>query len=399
MHVYKPVADQEPTPEVWSRIFWASHDLKRTFSDPEDARFKRWTRTFGASEWPARYGLVEASYREIPATVGMVLNPELRCGIREHTGYFQTHLLSRCISLSQNPRASDHTELLLQAREQGVKLLHVQHEFSLFREWGALTKLLQAAKEFGIRVVFDVHTGPAPEDWRKALVGWCALADRVVTHSALTTTFLADLKPVEIPLAAPDAALWHPAADEVFARDGPTIGTFGFFNEHKGFSELAQAMGSVRRKHPGTKLLILGSCISKAQEKYREKVQQVPNTHIIGDFFSIETLVRTLSACDLLVLPYRVNVESQSGAVDTALLSGRPCLVSKSTMFQHIPPECFAGTCATDASPGDLASAVITALEQHRLPPSAKAVQRRMLERRGSRIATRYDALYREFLC
>ena len=399
MHVYKPVSDQEPTPEIWSRIFWASHDLKRTFSDPEDPRFKKWTRTFGAAEWTARYGLVEASYREQPAAVGMVLNPELRCGIREHTGYFQEHLLTRCFVLSQNPKASDHTEILLRAREQGIKLLHVQHEFSLFREWAALTKLLVDAKQAGIRTIFDVHTGPQPEDWRKALVGWCTLADRVVTHSALTSSFLADLSPVEIPLAVPDAALWHPAADDALVQDGPVVGTVGFFNMHKGFSELAQAMGSIRGRHPNTKLLILGNSVNKAQDQYQAKVAQIPNTHIIHDFLPVESLVRTLAACDIVVLPYRVNVESQSGAVETALLSGRPVLISESTMFKHIPAECFIGTCPTEASPGDLASAVVSALDKHIRPPYAKAVQRRMLERRGSKIAACYDALYQGLLC
>jgi glycosyltransferase involved in cell wall biosynthesis len=392
MPEYRPVNADETTPEIWRRIFYAPPctDLRSAFSSPDDPAFKNWTRTFGKREWGPRAGLLGPVLR-----VGMVVNPDVRCGIREHAKYFQEHLETECVVLSQDPAGANYEQLVEQAISEGVSILHIQHEFSLFRDKEAFRKLLEHAKVKKIKVILDCHTSGDAETRLKDLKSWAKLATRVIVHSGVLAEDLAEFNPTQIPLAVPDEVLWAPELDELVLQGAPLIGSFGFLNEHKGFIEVAEAMGLVNFTHPGAKFILIGTHNYPWQDRVYTKLTQLPkNTKLIDRFMPIGEATRTMAACDLLVIPYKVHGRSQSGAVDTLSAANRPILTSDSSLFAHVPADCFAGRFPTSISTVELGKVLSSSLSVNLVPTSIRQARKRLVAARGSGLSKTYDRIY-----
>lgn len=328
--------------------------------------------------------------------VGMVVNPNVLCGIREHAMNFLTHLKTPCVVLSQDPEALSHAKFFEAAMQQGVTILHIQHEFSLFRNPEAFTELLEMASLQDVKVIMDLHTGPAD----KAILllkSWLAMSAMCIVHSDKMAEAFPEA--VSIPLAVADESLWAPEADALVEDSQPIVGTFGFYVKHKGFLDVAQAMATVRKVYPGAKLLIVGSHVLPHQDAYFKTVKNIAQgaPHLLLDrYMTAQEVTRTLSICDVLALAYRTNGLSQSGAVDTALTAGRPMLLSTSTLLSHVPSETAAGYFPVDASARQIGDALLEAIEKYQLPGSVCASRTRLVARRGSLLASIYDSLYQD---
>ena len=397
---YVDIVSGESIPEIWLRIHAAFPDLREAYPDPlgrDRESFISWARFWGRKEWEYRVGRVAPKI-----VVGMVVNPDLRCGIREHTGYFAQHLATPIETLSQDPAASNHQGLLGDAKIRGVTTLHIQHEFSLFRDMGAFSFLLQAAKEQGFKTVLDFHTGDLDGGERlKFSKTWAGLVHKVVVHSPKVAEDLTEFNPIQIPLALPDQALWHRSLDKVVSTGAPIVATFGFHGHHKGFKELVLSMGVVRNRFPGAWVVVIGSHNFPWQDLYfTEVLRAVENTGpghavLLDEFLSIEEVIRTLAVADVVVLPYRIHAKSQSGAVETAILSGRPIVASATELFAHIPDDHFAARFPHDVDVAGMGRVVRDTLEKNLVPTSVRKSLARATERRGSVLASIYDTIYK----
>lgn len=329
--------------------------------------------------------------------IGMIVNPNVMCGIREHTLHFYNHLQTPKCLLSQNPEAKDHGDLLEKIKAEGVSIVHVQHEYSLFQDAIAFAVFIEMLGAARIRLVMDLHTGLTSKEATSHLNHWRHHASRIIVHTERMKERIPEA--VLVPLAIPDDAMWASEVDTLVQDDAPIIGAVGFHVPHKGFVYLAQAMGLIRRDFPGTKLLIVGSHYNDRQHKsfHLTKEAAAQGPHVLLDrYVSATELVRTLAVCDLVVLPYRVDGLSQSGAVETALLSGRPVLLSRSTLLSHIPEDLCVGYVPTEATVRELGCAIRETLA---VCISSQAVRRsrgRLVERRGSTLASVYDYIYEQ---
>lgn len=398
------VMNNETTSGIWLEIFHNYIDLQTNFKDPNSLGYKMWTRSFGVFEFDSRVAnLKRPAVGNLPVKVGMVVNPSIHCGIREHTSYFSKHIKTPCVSISQDPKSSQFDEVIQQCKTLGITILHIQHEFSLFLDRAGFGKCLDNLNSLGIRVVLDFHTGQVEETDIAQMKTWVDKVAKVVVHTDSVYQQFASEKTVQIPLAIEDDCLWAPEADSLIdippdkLKTTVTIGSIGFHNEHKGFYQLAQSMGLVRRRYPDANLLIIGSHTFPWQDLSFKKVHRVcvqfPSL-LLDRFMGIPEVVRTLAICDLVVLPYRIHSKSQSGAVETALLSGRPVMLSESWMFNHIPNEHIVGRLPIDATPKDIGEKVRDTVIQQ--PDCVKAARTRLASRRGSKLAQLYDKIYQE---
>lgn len=402
------VMNNEVTQGVWLDLFHGYADLRSNFKDPNSVGYKQWTRLYGVRELPSRLANLpnEVKHKQQQKKlVAMVVNPDIHCGIREHTSYFSSRVETPILTVSQDPRAKSFDDVIQQCLDAQVSIAHIQHEFSLFLDTDAFTELLKGFQKNNIRCVLDFHTGsPDPAGTEKMLV-WGRLASAVVTHTNVVSIMLNSLNPIQVPLAIHDDCLWAPEADKIVAIEREKlastiiIGAVGFHNEHKGFYQLAQAMGLIRRKFADTKLLIIGSHSFPWQDLSFQKVKrasELGTSLLIDRFMPIPEVVRTLAVCDVVVLPYRIHSRSQSGAVETALLSGRPVITSQSQMFDHIPTDHTLCRMSPDVSVKTMGETLRDVIYPQ--PDCVRLSRSRLAERRGSTIAKRYDELYKKLL-
>ena len=161
-----------------------------------------------------------------------------------------------------------------------------------------------------------------------------AAGERLVGHYNIDPD-----KIVVIPHGVPDIP-YGPSAPhkEKLRLNGWTvISSFGLFSRSKGYEYAIEAMRSVVKKHPRTKLLLLGEThpVVRRQEgeKYRQDLKRLiakygleSNVEFVNRYLSIGEIVNYLQATDVYVTPYPNLDQVSSGTLSYAVSAGRPCI-------------------------------------------------------------------------
>jgi glycosyltransferase involved in cell wall biosynthesis len=247
------------------------------------------------------------------------------CGLAEHAAHLAEHLPG--LELTASP-----PDL------RGVRVLHVQHEPSLYDE-GKLTALLQEANTRRIPVVVEEHAVlPFASAWERH-------ADVLVATTARGQTMLRRRwrnKWIEhIPLGCPT---WFPPRKRDRAR---VIGACGFLEPHKGFFKLLEILPRL----PACELLLLSHDKHGALDKRWATHAAESAARRIGEFLPAPEIVRVLAAeADVLVFWYDEYANaSASAAARLGLASGVPVLASPTGWFDdlrdvtHQPTDLAAG--------------------------------------------------------
>jgi glycosyltransferase involved in cell wall biosynthesis len=235
------------------------------------------------------------------------------CGIAEYT----SHLAQQLNSVRVIKRYSESGQM---------RLLHIQHEDSLFGQGEELNAIL-AARQKGVRTIVTVHTV------RRYIPAWQREADGLVALNSLGVQVLQSRwpgKPVaHIPVGCPT---WFPPRKK--AREC-VIGVFGFLGTHKGFWHLLEVL----RKVPDTRLLMFS--YSKSQDllaMWKRDSAGLPVEHI-DEYLPEEEIARRLAAqADLIAYWYDDFAPdySSSASVVVGLASGVPVLTSRTSWFHDL---------------------------------------------------------------
>lgn len=208
---------------------------------------------------------------------------------------------------------------------KGVRVLHVQHEPSLF-DAANLTALVQKARAYGVPVVITQHTVT------RELSTWEREADALVTLSESGKQMLRERWPKKriecIPCGCPT---WFPPRK---SRRGRVIGAFGFLEAHKGFWRLLDLL----RALPDTELFLVSHARSREIEaRWSKAAAGLPVRHH-KEFLPIEDAARLLAAeADILVYGYDdIAFASTSSAVRVGLATGVPVLTSPTRWFEDL---------------------------------------------------------------
>lgn len=231
---------------------------------------------------------------------------------------------------------SNPNTLLHYLNEFDPNVVHIHHEHSLFQNEENFFTFLRELKRMGMQVIVTLHTYRVD-----------AFTDRLMeTVDVVTTT-----KPQEgmdssftdVPLPV----VYVPSTDRMVARnkyglrhDDFVVGTFGMWQEHKGFREFMDSYDDLKSVvGDNVRYVISGASPPKSQytmECRRKHIDKIKGGLFLffEDYPPIEEVVERLSTCDALVFDYSVaHWSSASAAIRTAMMAKVPIICSESPMF------------------------------------------------------------------
>jgi glycosyltransferase involved in cell wall biosynthesis len=196
--------------------------------------------------------------------------------------------------------------------------------------------------------------------------------------------------------AGPIVRIPHPAwpvPDIEPARvDGdPIFGCFGHLNETKRIEELVHAFAGVRERHPGARLLLVGSlALRLARLELPEGVEH-------RDYVPEDELWSLMAACDAIVSLRSPTMGETSGSAIRALSLGKPLVVSDVGWFAELPEEAVIKV-PVDEGEEDTLAAALEALTDANVRAAMGAAARELVERghRLDRVAEAYAAALEE---
>jgi glycosyltransferase involved in cell wall biosynthesis len=259
---------------------------------------------------------------------------------------------------------------------RGVRLLHVQHEGSLFQDVD-LTRCVLEARLSGIPVAVTEHAvGPRRLTWEGEANVLLALTPRGA--EALRARW-PHSRVEYMPHGCPT---WFPASKR---RRGRVIGAFGFLEPHKGFWRVLEAL----RALPQAELLMFSYAKRRETERsWEEAASGLPVRRIREFTSSAEVAHRLAAEADVLVFWYdETAVAAASGAVRVGLATGVPVLTSPTGWFQDVREATY--------QPEDLVEGIKRLLEDTPLRERVTAAAQEYCHAHSwSRVAERHLALW-----
>lgn len=243
--------------------------------------------------------------------------------------------VSRCWDRS----FSNPSTLLHYIQEFDPNVVHIQHEHSLFQNEENFFSFLKELKRRGMSVVVTLHTYrvDAFTDRLKDTVDIVTVAksqEGMDGHSFID---------VPLPVRRIEAHdKWQARHRFGIRQDEFVVGTFGMWQEHKGFRELMESYPAVTAAMgDNVKFIISGAAPPKSQ--YLMECRRAHLDKIRGGLFllfedypPLDEVIERLSACDALVFNYSVaHWSSSSAAIRTAMMAQVPIICSESPMFSE----------------------------------------------------------------
>jgi glycosyltransferase involved in cell wall biosynthesis len=182
-----------------------------------------------------------------------------------------------------------------------------------------------------------------------------------------------------------------PDVAPVEVKGEPLFGCFGHLNETKRIEELVHAFARVRARHPGARLLLVGSlAVRLARLELPEGVEH-------RDYVPEDELWSLMAACDAIVSLRSPTMGETSGSAIRALSLGKPLVVSDRGWFAELPDEAVIKV-PVDELEEDTLAAALEALTDRAIRTSMGAAARRLVERehRVDRVAEAYAAALEE---
>jgi glycosyltransferase involved in cell wall biosynthesis len=171
----------------------------------------------------------------------------------------------------------------------------------------------------------------------------------------------------------------------------PLFGCFGHLNETKRINELVAAFARVRERHPGARLLLVGSQAARlARLELPEGVEHrdyVPE----GELWSL------MVACDAIVGLRSPTMGETSGSAIRALSLGKPLVISDVGWFSELADEAVIKV-PVDEREEDTLAAALEALTDGNVRSTMGAAAAQLVERehRLDRVAEAYAAALEE---
>jgi glycosyltransferase involved in cell wall biosynthesis len=185
----------------------------------------------------------------------------------------------------------------------------------------------------------------------------------------------------------PHPAWPAPSVAPAEVEGDPLFGCFGHLNETKRIEELVQAFTRVRQRHPGARLLLVGSlAVRLARLELPEGVEH-------RDYVPEDELWSLMAACDAIVGLRSPTMGETSGSAIRALSLGKPLVVSDVGWFAELPDD-VAIKVPVDEHEEDTLAAALEALTDADVRAKMGAAALELVERehRVDRVAEAYAA-------
>ena len=254
-------------------------------------------------------------------------------------------------------REEDYVEQIL-PHLGDIDVLHVQHEYSIYRFDDRLPTLLQKVPK-GIRKVITIHcVRPAQvcERWKvdEEYAGRVAkLADHVIVHLESQREILLRLGlPSEKISVIPHGTKIFEVNRQTSRRrlglplDGNILLMFGFVKPHKCLHIAIEALSMIRKRIENVYLFIAGGLAPTASEEHKryaasleEKIAELglkENVIFPNKYYPDENVPYIFNACDIVLFPYYEEDRSSSGSLHLAIGAGKPVIASRIPKFEEL---------------------------------------------------------------
>jgi glycosyltransferase involved in cell wall biosynthesis len=317
-----------------------------------------------------------------------------------------------------------HDHLLPVAKRYELDLLHVQHEFGLFRNPEAFRRLLLAARKAGLKLAVTVHTVfPYPSQWPGFFTELRALVDLVIVHTRQAQAVLAALPGEGLVRCLPHGSPFPQLdGDRATGQDLLRVPTrlrrndlvwglcFGFVGPNKNLDATIDAYRQLRAYNiaPKLRLIICGEgCGYYADETLNALVAHTGYGHDVlrySRFVRPDEVKDIVAACDFGILnETNGTVLSASGQVHLLAAHGLPLAVADVPKHtEAVQAGAVPFQIATDGVTKATPSLLNALAGLYRSPTLRRSVTnglRQMAERTAwSRLAEAYETLYRKLL-
>lgn len=240
--------------------------------------------------------------------------------------------------------------------ESSADVVNIQHEFGLYGgEMGEFViEFMKVVKKPMVVCLHTVLPKPTPK-MRKIVreIGRRSSAIIVIVDAAakiLEKAYGIDPhKVVTIPHGVPDIP-FGPSATfkrKLGYRGWNIISSFGLLSRSKGYQHLIAALPAVIKRHPKTKLLILGEThpvvkrhsgevYRKSLENQVKKLGLEKNVEFVNRYLTLREIVEYLRATDIYVTPYPNMEQVSSGTLSYAVSAGKPCISTPYTYAKEV---------------------------------------------------------------
>jgi len=303
--------------------------------------------------------------------------------------------------------------------EASPRVIHIQHEFGIFKSTEGLLKLCQQIRRRlpQSKIVLTAHTVPASEPG-SAFLKLLSVVDAVIVHSSIAKRSLLSfseigqkvhvirhgmMEPGEcLPRAEAESVLGIPHDPGRF-----TLLSLGFISRSKKHALLANMVAEAIKSRfvaPRNLTLIIagmptpdegGARISSSLKMIIERNKLKGSIRYVEGFVPFDQLPAYYGAADMTVHMCSPSYHSSSGSVRMDLAYGMPVLVQKAELTQDLPSDTV---CFFERDQELL----------HYLSLFAREPERLKRMRRGARVmtemlswkntATKHKALYQELL-
>ncbi len=343
--------------------------------------------------WGSRDGVAEYSRYLVEATPPGAIEWTILAEEGVATEYPDDERVVRCW---RGRRLDDLSQLLAQIERRDLDLVHFQFHDRYF-EQAAFARAVEALGRRGSRVWVTFHrTHDIKEDRQvRSLAGIAHVLRRADRLLVLTEADVRRLAAWGVSANVAQSAhgwLWpgDPGPALIRQRLGiecaPVVATYGFLAPRKQTLELIDALAVVRRRFPEAMLLAVTAFAAGRTSRtyYHECLLRIAEhglhdrAKLLTDFLPLQQSFLALQAADVIVLPYRPQSESSSGAVRVALGSGRPVIATRAQMFDDVVDETLQ---VDDAMPATLSGAILRILDDRALADELVRRARQRAER------------------
>jgi len=258
-------------------------------------------------------------------------------------------------------RDEDYVDSII-IHTKGADVIHIQHEYSIYKFDDRLPKVLQGLDEKAKKVITIHCVRPAQFSERGAVdenfaARIAQLADQVIVHLGSQKAILTRLRiPSEkihiIPHGTEICDEDKKASRKRLGlpTDANILLMFGFVKKHKCIHIVLEALGEILGKFKDACLFIAGGIAPGASQKDRDYAEFLEkrigelglqnNVIYPNKFFPNEDVPYLLRAADIVLFPYYEEDRSASGSFHLALGANKPIIASRIPKFEELKKIC-----------------------------------------------------------
>jgi len=254
-------------------------------------------------------------------------------------------------------RNEDYVKPII-SHAKGADVIHIQHEYSIYKRDNRLPSLLQGLDR-NAKKVLTVHcVRPAQFSERGAVdekfaAGIARLADQVIVHLGSQKAVLERLgiPPENIHITPHGTELSNEDPEASRKRFGLPVDAkiflmFGFVKKHKCLHVVLEALVEMLEKFKDVYLFVAGGFAPNASQKHRDyaafvakRIEELglqKNVIYPNRFFPNEDVPYLFGASDIVLFPYYEEDRSASGSFHLAIGAKKPVIASRIPKFEEL---------------------------------------------------------------